>query len=144
AASRSLAPHDIAYAALPLSHIFGLATVLMATLYAGASLYLRAQFSAESVFEALKSPGVTILQGVPTMYTRIMAAAAAQGPLQAPQLRYVYTGGAPLDPTLKRDVQAYFGQPLHHGYGITEYAGSLFITKENSPRDDSSAGYAVE
>ncbi len=142
--SRSLSQQDIAFAALPLSHIFGLATVLMATLHAGASLYLRAQFKAEDVFEALESPGVSILQGVPTMFTRLLAIQDTDRPLQAPKLRYVYTGGAPLDPTLKREVEARFGQPLHHGYGITEYAGSLFITREQTPRADSSAGYAVE
>lgn len=144
AESRSLAPEDIAFAALPLSHIFGLATVLMATLYAGASLYLRPRFDTNDVFAALAEPGITMLQGVPTMFNRILATAPAREALHAPRLRYVYTGGAPLDPTLKRDVQAYFGLPLHHGYGITEYAGSLFVTREDAPRADCSAGYAVD
>lgn len=144
AASRSLQPDDIAYAALPLSHIFGLATVLMATLYAGASLYLRPQFNAREVFAALQNPGISILQGVPTMFTRLLADPDRPATPAAPRLRYVYTGGAPLDPTLKSTVEAYFGQPLHHGYGITEYAGSLFITREDEPRRDSSAGHAVE
>jgi len=144
AGSRALAQGDIAFAALPLSHIFGLATVLMATLYAGASLYLRPQFKAEDVFAALEDPGISILQGVPTMFTRMLESAPERASLQAPRLRYVYTGGAPLDPTLKRQVEDYFGQPMHHGYGITEYAGSLFITRQDAPRDDTSAGYAVE
>nr|MBF0684907.1 acyl--CoA ligase [Pseudomonas sp.] len=142
--SRAMTQDDIAFAALPLSHIFGLATVLMATLYAGARLYLRAQFKAEDVFAALADPGISILQGVPTMFTRMLGVAPERQVLQAPRLRYVYTGGAPLDPTLKRQVESYFGQPMHHGYGITEYAGSLFITRQDAPRDDTSAGYAVE
>jgi len=145
ATSRQLGPADIAYAALPLSHIFGIATVTMATLYAGASLYLRPRFDAREVFAALASPGITILQGVPTMFTRIMALARESGTAaDFPALRYLYTGGAPLDPTLKRDVEAWFGLPLHHGYGITEYAGSLFITRMEAPRADCSAGYIVE
>ncbi len=119
-----------------MSHIFGIATVLMATLHAGASLFLRPRFDANEVFESLASPGVTILQGVPTMFTRIMAVAPAVGakPGAYPRLRYLYTGGAPLDPTLKREVETLFGQALHHGYGITEYAGSLFITRMEAPR----------
>jgi len=144
AESRSLSPEDIAFAALPLSHIFGLATVLMATVYAGASLYLRPRFDTADVFAALADPGITMLQGVPTMFNRILATAPEPSALRAPRLRYVYTGGAPLDPTLKRDVEAYFELPLHHGYGITEYAGSLFVTREASPRADCSAGYAVD
>jgi acyl-CoA synthetase (AMP-forming)/AMP-acid ligase II len=145
ATSRHLGPADIAYGALPLSHIFGIATVTMATLYAGASLYLRPRFDAREVFAALAAPGITILQGVPTMFTRIMALARESGlAADFPALRYLYTGGAPLDPTLKRDVEAWFGLPLHHGYGITEYAGSLFITRMDAPRADCSAGYIVE
>ena len=63
ATSRELGPADIAYGALPMSHIFGIATVLMATLYAGASLILRPRFDAGEVFDALAEPGITILRG---------------------------------------------------------------------------------
>ncbi|WER50029.1 class I adenylate-forming enzyme family protein [Cupriavidus sp. WKF15] len=144
ATSRNMGPDDVAYGALPMSHIFGIATVLLATLYGGASLFVRPRFDADEVFEALDTPGISILQGVPTMFTRIMAVAQQRGRKAYPRLRYLYTGGAPLDPTLKGDVEAYFGQPLHHGYGITEYAGSLFITRMEAPRADCSAGYIVE
>ncbi|MCU6618990.1 acyl--CoA ligase [Achromobacter mucicolens] len=144
AASRRLTPHDIGYAALPMSHIFGIATVLMATLHAGASLVLRSRFDPQDVFKALAHPGVSILQGVPTMFSRLMAAAPPRAELRAPALRYLYTGGAALDPTQKRDAERYFGVPMHHGYGITEYAGSMFITDIDAPRDDCSAGHAVE
>ncbi|MNQ53562.1 Long-chain-fatty-acid--CoA ligase [compost metagenome] len=144
AESRRLAPHDIGYAALPMSHIFGIATVLMATLHAGASLVLRSRFDAADAFKALEHPGVSILQGVPTMFSRMMAVAPPRAELRAPALRYLYTGGAALDPTLKRDAQRYFGVPMHHGYGITEYAGSMFVTDIDAPRDDCSAGHAVD
>lgn len=144
AASRRLTPHDIGYAALPMSHIFGIATVLMATVHAGASLVLRSRFDPEDAFKALACPGVSILQGVPTMFSRMMAAAPPKTALRAPALRYVYTGGAALDPTQKRDVERYFGLPMHHGYGITEYAGSMFVTDMDAPRADCSAGFAVD
>lgn len=143
-ASRRLAPDDIGYAALPMSHIFGIATVLMATVYAGASLVLRSRFDAKDALAALADPGVSILQGVPTMFTRILGEVQGHGKTHAPRLRYLYTGGAALDPTLKREIESHFGQPLHHGYGITEYAGSLFITDIDAPRSDSAAGRAVE
>ncbi|MBR8651889.1 acyl--CoA ligase [Achromobacter sp. Marseille-Q0513] len=144
AASRRLTPHDIGYAALPLSHIFGIATVLMATLHAGASLVVRSRFDTEDVYRALRQPGLSILQGVPTMFSRLLASAPPRGELRAPNLRYLYTGGAALDPTLKRDAERYFGLPMHHGYGITEYAGSMFITDMDRPRQDCSCGYAVD
>lgn len=143
AASRKLATDDIAYAALPMSHIFGIATVLMATLYAGASLVVRPRFDPDDLVASLAQPGISILQGVPTMFVRLLAA-VGNGPVQAPRLRYVYTGGAALDPALKQRVERLFGLPMHHGYGITEYAGSMFVTRIDAPRSDTSAGYAVD
>lgn len=145
ARSRNLGPADCAYAVMPMSHIFGLATLLLATFQAGASLHLAARFSAESVAAALASAEISILQGVPILFTRMVAWAREHGgTLAAPRLRYLYTGGGPLDPTLKSDVEALFGLPLHHGYGMTEYAGSLFITRMDRPRKDVSSGEIVE
>lgn len=144
AQARELTVEDCAYAALPLSHIFGIATVLLATLYAGGSLVLRSRFDAVDVRKSLAELPLSILQGVPTMFNRILAEAEINGALKAPYLRYVYTGGAALDFSLKQRVEALFGKPLHHGYGITEYAGSLFLTRFTEPPLDCSAGYAVE
>lgn len=144
--ARRMQPDDCAYAVMPMSHIFGLATVLLATFQAGASLYLCARFNAADVSVALQRETISILQGVPTMFSRILSHLHANGvtSLALPRLRYLYTGGGPLDPTLKRNVEAMFAQPLHHGYGMTEYAGSLFITRMDRPRTDCSAGEIVE
>lgn len=143
--SRNMSASDCAYAVMPMSHIFGLATLLLATFQAGASLHLSARFKAEEVLAALAAGEISILQGVPTMFTRIVAHVREHAlEVSAPTLRYLYTGGGPLDPTLKRDVEALFGQPLHHGYGMTEYAGSLFITRMDRPRQDCSSGEIVE
>lgn len=144
AQARHLTPEDCAYAALPLSHIFGIATVLLATLYAGGSLVLRSKFDAADVRRSLAELPLTILQGVPTMFNRMLAESEKNGEFKAPYLRYVYTGGAALDFSLKQRVEALFKKPLHHGYGITEYAGSLFLTRFTEPPLDCSAGYAVE
>lgn len=145
ATSRDMTQADCAYAVMPMSHIFGLATLLLATFEAGASLHLAARFSAEEVVKALGASEISILQGVPTLFTRIVAYVREHGgTVHAPRLRYLYTGGGPLDPTLKQQVETLFGMPLHHGYGMTEYAGSLFITRMDRPRKDVCAGEIVE
>ncbi|QVN23144.1 class I adenylate-forming enzyme family protein [Burkholderia pyrrocinia] len=145
AESRNMQPDDCAYAVMPMSHIFGLATLLLATFQAGASLYLCPRFNAADVCAALGREAISILQGVPTMFNRIAAHVRNSGcAIASPRLRYLYTGGGPLDPTLKQDVEALFGLPLHHGYGMTEYAGSLFITRMDRPRNDCSSGEIVD
>jgi acyl-CoA synthetase (AMP-forming)/AMP-acid ligase II len=137
---------DRSYAYLPMTHIFGLGTVLMASIYARSGLLMRSQFEAVDVFEALARHGMTQLQGPPAMFSRLLAWLDTQGiehPV-APDLRYVYTGAAPLDLSVKNAVQTRFGLPLHHGYGLSEYAGALTLCRLGEWRDDVSAGYLVE
>lgn len=142
---RALGEHDRVYAFLPMTHIFGIGTVLMAALTGGAALVLRGSFSPADVLQALANEQVSNLLGPPTMYARLLAHIEAEGAApRFPQLRYVYTGSAPLDPALKQRVEGLFGQPLHYGYGLSEYAGSVFLTRTESPRADTSAGHAVE
>lgn len=144
--SRGLGPRDRSYAYLPMTHIFGLGTVLMASLHAGSGLVMRSRFDPADVFEALAHQGVSNLQGPPAMFTRLLDWLDEQGVEQptCPALRYVYTGAAALDPALMRTVEQRFGQPLHHGYGLSEYAGALTLVSRGSQRRDTSAGYLVD
>ena len=146
AQSRDLGPDDLSYAYLPMTHIFGLGTVLMASLHAGSGLVMRSRFDPADVFDALDDLGVSNLQGPPAMFSRLLAWLDKQGIVapRAPKLRYVYTGAAPLDLALKQAVEARFGLPLYHGYGLSEYAGALCLTPRGVARSDTSAGYPVE
>ena len=146
AASRQLVPQDRSYAFVPMTHIFGLGTVLMASLHAGAQLVMRPQFDPADLLDALAHHGISQLQGPPALYARLLAWLQEQGIAHpvAPALRYMYTGAGPLDLTLKKRIEAAFGQALHHGYGLSEYAGSVHLTRLSEQRPDTSAGYVVE
>ncbi|MBQ0132907.1 MAG: acyl--CoA ligase [Comamonas sp.] len=146
ATSRALGPDDRSYAFVPMTHIFGMGTVLLASLYAGASLVMRPQFEPDDLLDALAHQGITQLQGPPALFSRLLTHLQAQGiehPVAA-QLRYVYTGAGPLDLTLKQRIEAALGQTLHHGYALSEYAGSLHLTRRGEHRSDTSAGYVVD
>ena len=143
--SRALGTQDRSYAFVPMTHIFGLGTVLISSLLAGAQLVMRPQFDPDDLLDALAHHGVSQLQGPPALFSRLLAhlqERVIQRP-QAPALRYIYTGAGPLDLALKKRVEAAFGQALHHGYGLSEYAGSVHLTRLGEQRPDTSAGYAV-
>ena len=146
AASRALGHGDRCYAYLPMTHIFGLGTVLVASLQAGATLLMRTSFDPAHALHDLASNGLTQLLGPPALFSRLVAHMAKTGVERpvAPHLRYVYAGAGPLDMPLKRRVEQAFGQPLHHGYGLSEYAGSLHVTRLGEWRRDTSSGYAFE
>jgi acyl-CoA synthetase (AMP-forming)/AMP-acid ligase II len=142
---RGLAPGDEAYGVLPVSHVYGLTSVLLGTLYAGACLRLAPRFTPRAMLEAIRSGGLTIVQGVPAMYARLLELCAAErvvAPLVS-RLRFAYAGGSPLDPTLKRAVEELLGVPLHNGYGLTEAAPTVSQTRLDAPRADTSVGHAI-
>jgi acyl-CoA synthetase (AMP-forming)/AMP-acid ligase II len=113
---------------------------MLGTLYAGACLYLAARFSASSTLAAIRNDGLTILQGVPAMYARLLE--LADGPLNS-RLRFLYAGGSPLDPVLKQQVEHVLGMPLHNGYGMTESSPTISQTRLDAPRADTSVGAVI-
>jgi len=143
-ALRRLGPGDRVYGTLPISHVYGLASVCLGTLYAGACLQLEARFTPKAFAHALAHCGLTVAQGVPAMYVRLLKYLETAGePFAAPQLRFVYAGGSPLDPALKADVEQLTGLTLHNGYGLTETAPTVTQTRLDAPRRDCSVGTAL-
>ena len=144
ASLRRLAPGDRVYAALPISHVFGFASVSLSALLAGAALHCVPRFTAEGLVAALAEDGISILPAVPAMYARLLDHVRHTGSaVRAPRARFLYAGGAPLDAQLKAEVEAAFGQPLHNGYGLTETSPTVSSTRLDAPRSDLSIGPPV-
>jgi long-chain acyl-CoA synthetase len=142
---RGLKNSDRAYGVLPISHVYGLASVMLGTLHAGACLVLAPRFSPAALLASLEHDNLTVLQGVPAMYARLLEAVKSSGaPLAAKiKLRFIYAGGSPLDPILKDAVEQLLGLPLHNGYGMTESAPTISQTRLDAPRSDTSVGLPI-
>ena len=140
---RGIGSADLVYGVLPLSHVFGLSSVFLGGLYAGACFMPRARFSPEHTLRDIAA-GITSLQGVPAMYAKLIAHVRQTGAaIGAHRLHYISAGGAPLDPAIKRNAETLFGQPLHNGYGMTEASPSIAMTRVDCPRTDTSVGQAL-
>jgi long-chain acyl-CoA synthetase len=141
---RGLQPHDRAWGVLPVSHVYGLTSMMLGTLGAGACLHLAPRFTPEAMHDAIAGDGLTVVQGVPAMYARLLELARARGIERIEsRLRFAYAGGSPLDPALKSAVEQLLGVPLHNGYGLTEAAPTVSQTRLDAPRGDTSVGYAI-
>lgn len=140
---RRVSPNDRVYTVLPISHVFGLASVCLGSLYAGATLRLSARFDAERAGNVLRDEGMTIFQGVPAMHAKLIDFFTPRGGLNAPTLRFVYSGGSPLDMSLKAAAEAFYGVPLHNGFGMTETSPTVSNTLLDAPARDSSVGPVI-
>ncbi|MFD0915833.1 class I adenylate-forming enzyme family protein [Pseudahrensia aquimaris] len=127
---RRLSPADRTYCALPLTHIYGFASAFLGSLHAGARLDVAGRFDPNATLDAIEG-GTTVLPAVPAMYAHLLDAAQARGieNLHNKPLRYIMTGGAPLDVDWKRRVESFFNLPLHNGYGMTECAPGIASSK---------------
>jgi acyl-CoA synthetase (AMP-forming)/AMP-acid ligase II len=141
---RGLGPNDTVYGVLPLSHVYGLSALLVASLMSGAALLLVARFSEAALAQALAQRGITVMHGAPAMYAKLLAWSEATGtPLLAPHLRVAQSGGAPLTPPLKAAFEKTFRLPLQNGYGMSEASPSICQTRMEAPRADCSVGNAI-
>ncbi|APG48315.1 class I adenylate-forming enzyme family protein [Phaeobacter porticola] len=138
---RRMGAADIVYGVLPLSHVFGLASVLTASVMIGAEVRLEARFSAERYYHALRS-GITLVSAVPQMHALVMQYAKEKGleQLGSPDLRYVSSGAAPLDPDWKRRAESFYGVALQNGYGMTEATAGICATRNEIGDPDTSVG----
>jgi len=141
---RDLRPDDAIYGVLPLSHVYGLASVLGGALIGGAALHLVARYQPAALARALVEDGISVMHGAPAMYAKLLEWSAVSGtPLRAPRLRVAQSGGAPLTLPLKQAFEKTFGLPLHNGYGMSEASPSICQTRLDAPRADCSVGPAI-
>ncbi|MHB8287496.1 MAG: AMP-binding protein [Caulobacteraceae bacterium] len=119
-----IGPTTVMLCDAPLFHTVGLLAVARTTLMAGGRLVMSERFVPATTLARLSDPtlGVTHFFGVPQM-----AAALRQDPAYADadlsRLKAIFTGGAPLPPSL---VEAFLadGLTLVNGYGMSE-AGTI-------------------
>ncbi|AXS41548.1 class I adenylate-forming enzyme family protein [Breoghania sp. L-A4] len=138
---RGMLPDDVIYGALPLTHVFGLASMLMASAHVGTAVRLAPRFKADKLLSALKHD-VTLFPAVPQMHALLMQHTASLGEdrLTGSKLRYVSSGAAPLDPAWKRKAELFYGLPLQNGYGMTESTAGVSSTRNPIGSPDTSVG----
>jgi len=138
---RRMQPTDKVYVVLPISHIVGISLLLM-TLMAGASVRLVSKYDPAALAKAIAEEGITILNGVPATYQRLLEykETANLSQLDRGSLRLIAVAGAPLDLDLKSRVEREFGLPLSNGYGITECSPGISGVRFDAPRNDHAVG----
>ncbi|MEH2610593.1 class I adenylate-forming enzyme family protein [Bradyrhizobium sp. AZCC 1693] len=141
ALSRKMVRDDKVYLVLPMSHIVGISLLIM-TLMVGGTVRMVSKYDPAATAKAITEEGVTILNGVPAAYQRLLEYKSVSGleRLDRGSLRLIAVAGAPLDPSLKMRVEKEFGLPLLNGYGVTECSSGISGVRFDGPRSDHAVG----
>jgi long-chain acyl-CoA synthetase len=110
---------DVVLAIAPLFHITGLVGHIAISLLAGAPLVLMYRFDPVVTIETIQAEKATFTVGSITAFIAMMNAPNANKDALA-SLTKVYSGGAPIPPSIVTAFQEAFGHYIHNIYGLTE------------------------
>jgi malonyl-CoA/methylmalonyl-CoA synthetase len=110
-------PEDRLLHALPIFHTHGLFVATNVTLMTGSSLIFLPTFNANEIVRLL--PQATVMMGVPTFYTRLLARDDFGRDLVA-HIRLFVSGSAPLSAETHKEFGERTGHAILERYGMTE------------------------
>ena len=137
----ALGVDDVVLGALPLYHAFGQTCSLNASIHAGARLTLLPRFEPGRALEVIRRDGVTVFQGVPTMYIALLD---HLGVSDMSLLRLCVSGGAALPLDVLRVYEARFGCLIMEGYGLSETSPSAATNRGGPGRRPGSIGWPIK
>jgi long-chain acyl-CoA synthetase len=139
----TLGPDDVILGALPLFHAFGQTCGLNTAVLVGAALALVPRFDADAVLETIAQRGVTVFQGVPTMYAALLHHPERER-FDVSTLRVCVSGGAALAVEILHAFESAFGCVVLEGYGLSETSPVACFNHPDRERKPGSIGTPVK
>ncbi|HYF24948.1 MAG TPA: long-chain fatty acid--CoA ligase, partial [Baekduia sp.] len=138
----TIGPDDVVLGALPLFHSFGQTCALNAAVKAGGTLTLIPRFDPGKALEILERDGVTIFEGVPTMYGAMLNHPDGDT-RDTSKLRLCASGGAALPVELLRAFDEKFQCKVLEGYGLSETSPVATFNHPDRERKPGSIGQPI-
>ena len=132
-------PDDVLLHALPVFHVHGLFIALHTAFLSAATTIFVPSFDAAQVKALL--PKATVLMGVPTFYTRLLALPDF-GAADCGSVRLFISGSAPMLAETHRQFEARTGQIVLERYGMTE-AGIITSNPLDGERVAGTVGFPL-
>ena len=124
---------DVGLLTLPLFHVTGLHSQLVALLACGATIVLQKEYDTGQVLERIARNRVTALFFVPAIY-KLFTLRSDIGRYDLSSVRIAAYGGAPMAPeTIHALNRKIFSARLHNCYGLTECSSLGTVLPPNSP-----------
>jgi long-chain acyl-CoA synthetase len=142
AQSYGLRENDISIAALPMVHVFSIASPFFGSLSSGGAVVVVERFKTEVIFEVIEKHRATWFPGVPTMFILLLSA-FRENIRDISSLRMGLSGGASLPVEVLRRWEEAFRAEVIEVYGLTESTGLVTANPVYGVRKPGSVGIAV-
>ena len=139
----NLEPEDVIMGCLPLFHAFGQTCCLNAAVLSGATLTLISRFDPRKALNVIARDKVTVLAGVPTMYSALLDQARRKS-ADVSSLRTCISGGSALPVEVLRACEAEFGCIVLEGYGLSETSPVASFNHPDRERRPGSIGTPID
>jgi long-chain acyl-CoA synthetase len=136
-------PDDVVMGCLPLFHVFGMTCGMNAAISSGATLTLIQRFDPVKALQVIERDGVTVFEGVPTMYAALLGVADRDS-YDVSALRCCVSGGAALPVGVLRGFEAAFGCVILEGSGLSESSPVASFNHPDAVRKPGSIGTPIE
>jgi malonyl-CoA/methylmalonyl-CoA synthetase len=130
---------DVLLHALPIFHVHGLFVALNIAMLNGSRILFLEKFATETVLAKL--PGATVMMGVPTFYTRLLASPDFK-PVHFAHMRLFISGSAPLTEQTFLQFESRTGMRILERYGMTE-TGMITSNPLKGERIAGTVGFAL-
>lgn len=129
---------------VPLFHVTGCNSQLLAAAYAGGAAVIMPALSLPELIAALPSQRISSMVTVPAVYALLLRHPEFAR-VDVTGVRWVGYGGAPMAPALVRSLREAFGAAtVFNGYGMTETASLMTVLPDSDAvAHADSVGYAV-
>lgn len=132
--------------ALPMYHMFGMASVLLASVYKGSTVVIvpGTGRSISTLLETIEKEKGTIYMGVPYIYALAVYIAQQEGiKNDLSSLRLWCSGGAPITIDLIQQFKKHYGFELYDIWGLTEAVSNVTYHPPHGKRKLGSCGKAM-
>lgn len=141
ARSMALGADERVFSGIPMSHSYGLTSVVVASLVRAWTIFVPGSVGPFESLDVARAEGVTFLPTVPA-HLQAMLKLARPFPLPG-SVRLVISAGAPLPPETAVRFRETYGMPVKVFYGASECGGIAF-DREGSAGERGTLGTAVE
>jgi len=135
--------NEVRVSPLPLYHIFAFTANCIASVLTGFhSVLITNPRDLDSMIADLKRHQITLLTGINSLFVSLMAHPEFDS-IDFSRLKWVNSGGAPLNTEIARRWQARTGSVVREGYGLTETSPVVVASTAFTPYKEGYIGRAV-